>query len=79
MPEIIDHERTGLVFESGDAGDLARCLERLARDPALRERLAAAGKAEADARFSEEAHFRRLEAFLDTEDGGRKTEDAEKP
>ena len=79
VPEIIDHERTGLMFESGDAGDLARCLERLARDPALRGRLAAAGKAEADARFSEEAHFRRLEAFLDTGDGGRKTEDAEKP
>ncbi len=65
VPEIIDHGRTGLMFESGDAADLARCLERLA----------AAGRAEADARFSEEAHFRRLEALLDSEDGGQRAED----
>jgi len=64
VPEIIEHDRTGLMFTSGDAGDLASRLERLARDEALRRRLAAAGKAEADRRFSEEQHFARLDDLL---------------
>ena len=38
MPEVVGHERDGLLFESGDAGDLAHQLARLA-DPDLRGRL----------------------------------------
>ena len=36
-------ERTGLLFKRGDAADLARCLERLLDDDALRARMGAAG------------------------------------
>jgi len=60
VPEIITHEHTGLLVPPGDAGALADALQRLITEPGLRERLAAAGKTDADARFSEEAHFRDL-------------------
>ncbi|MHC5209702.1 MAG: glycosyltransferase family 4 protein [Planctomycetota bacterium] len=39
MAEAVEHGRTGLTFEAGDASALADALRRLADDPALRERL----------------------------------------
>ena len=40
---LIDHGREGLLFQPGDASDLARKLVRLLEDRGLRERLAATG------------------------------------
>jgi glycosyltransferase involved in cell wall biosynthesis len=37
--ELIEHETTGLLFESGDEKTLARCLDRLIADGALRNSL----------------------------------------
>lgn len=37
--DLVEHEATGLLFEPGDAGALTEALERLAADPALRQRL----------------------------------------
>lgn len=48
---IIDHERTGLMVECGDAEGLARCALRLVRDPDEARALAAAGRAELEARY----------------------------
>jgi glycosyltransferase involved in cell wall biosynthesis len=39
LPEIVQDERTGLLFDAGDVGALARALERLILDGALRQRL----------------------------------------
>lgn len=64
VPEIIDDERTGLLFAPGDSSALAAGLRRLVRDPALRERLARAGQADADARFDEARHFQALLAIF---------------
>lgn len=44
MAEAIEDGRTGLLFETGDVGSLASGLRRLADDPGLRERLAAAAR-----------------------------------
>ncbi len=60
VPEIIDHDRTGLLFRSQDASDLHRQLKRLCDDPALRQRLAVAGKDKADRVFDEQVHFAAL-------------------
>jgi len=59
-PELVIPGETGLLFESGDAGGLARALETLIRNPELRLRLAAQAAA-ASARFSVDAAARRAE------------------
>lgn len=42
--EIIDEEKTGLLFEAGDASGLAAAVSRLADDDALRSRVARGGR-----------------------------------
>jgi L-malate glycosyltransferase len=59
-PELVIPGETGLLFESGDAGGLARALETLIRNPELRLRLAAQAAA-ASARFSVGAAAQRAE------------------
>jgi glycosyltransferase involved in cell wall biosynthesis len=44
IPEVVVDEQTGLIAKDGDASDLARQIERLLTDPALRERTIAAGR-----------------------------------
>ncbi len=48
----VEHERTGLVFDDGDAGGLAKALLRVARDPALGAQLGRQAQAVARDRFS---------------------------
>ena len=57
IPEIIKHEKTGLLFESEDVSDLTKQLSKLVSDEEFCKKLA---KADADKRFSEEKHFERL-------------------
>jgi glycosyltransferase involved in cell wall biosynthesis len=45
IPEVVVDEHTGLIAKDGDAVDLARQIERLLTDPALRERTIANGRA----------------------------------
>jgi glycosyltransferase involved in cell wall biosynthesis len=44
IPELVEHERTGLLVPERDAGALAAALRRLYDDPDLRRRLGAAGR-----------------------------------
>ncbi|MDH5182024.1 MAG: glycosyltransferase family 4 protein [Gammaproteobacteria bacterium] len=60
VPEIIEHGKTGLLYEPGNADDLAQCVKQLIADPAMRRQLARAGKAYADRMFSEQAHYTSL-------------------
>ena len=60
VPEIIKHEKTGLLFESEDVTDLTKQLSKLVLDQDFCIKLAKAGKEEADKRFSEEKHFEKL-------------------
>lgn len=46
VPDVIDHERTGLMFTPGDLGDLTAQLRRLLVDPLLRAQLGRAARAE---------------------------------
>ncbi len=73
VPEIIEHEQSGLLFEPESAVSLASQLERLASDPALRQRLARAGRERAETMFSEARHVAHIEALLglDNPGGGR--------
>ncbi|UCE89778.1 MAG: glycosyltransferase family 4 protein [Pseudomonadota bacterium] len=64
VPEIIDHDRTGLLVTPGSAHDLAEKLRALYEDEGYRKRLAQAGKEKADRLFSTESHYAQLFAYL---------------
>ncbi len=61
VPEIIEHETSGLLFTSRDVSSLCEQLSRLYADPDFRHRIAAAGKARADKLFNQDEHFVKLE------------------
>lgn len=58
--EFVDHLSTGVLARSGDPAALADALEPLLRDPALRERLARAGRESFLADYTEAALQRRF-------------------
>jgi glycosyltransferase involved in cell wall biosynthesis len=64
LDEIVREEREGLHFREGDAADLARVLERLADDPALRARLGAQARERVVERYSWARHCAQLEDVL---------------
>jgi glycosyltransferase involved in cell wall biosynthesis len=45
IPELIDHDRDGILVPAGSVDDLANAILRLARDPGLRHRFAEAARA----------------------------------
>jgi glycosyltransferase involved in cell wall biosynthesis len=51
IPELVEHERTGLLFTAGRWDQLEEGLARLISDPALRSRLGEAGRARVQAEF----------------------------
>jgi len=55
VPEIVEHEVTGLLAAAGDVGALAEGLRDLLGDPALRRRLGEAGRRVALRRFTASA------------------------
>jgi glycosyltransferase involved in cell wall biosynthesis len=54
IPEVIDHGRTGLLVKPHHPDELAAAIVRLLKDPALRARLGAAGRAHVETAFSVE-------------------------
>jgi glycosyltransferase involved in cell wall biosynthesis len=62
--EIVDDGVNGLLFPPGDAPALAECLARLHGDPALRARLARAGRQTVESRFDLTATVDRIEQLL---------------
>jgi colanic acid/amylovoran biosynthesis glycosyltransferase len=61
IPELVEHGVSGLTFPPGDWERLAQLLRELLADPALRERLAQAGRRRVEAEFLVE---RSLEPLL---------------
>jgi glycosyltransferase involved in cell wall biosynthesis len=51
IPEVIDHERNGLLVPIGDSNALAQALTRLIDDPALRRRLGEAARTDHAERY----------------------------
>lgn len=66
VPEIIEHDNTGLLFESGNANSLFEQIERLYIDPDFKYKLAQQGKKSADERFNNALHFNKLEQYLES-------------
>ncbi len=66
VPEIIEHETTGLLFKTKDADSLYQQLERLFLDPGFKEKLSIQGNKSADERFDNSSHFQQLEKHLES-------------
>ena len=62
--EIIDDEKNGLLFENGDADDLAEKIEKLYVDASFKDTLAKAARAKAEEKFSNAKQFVKLGKFL---------------
>jgi glycosyltransferase involved in cell wall biosynthesis len=63
VPEVIDHERNGLLVPVGDVEALAAALARLIDDTALRQRLGAAAARDHAERYEVSAYVRRMAAI----------------
>ena len=55
IPEVVESGISGLLVPAGDADALARGVEALIRDPALRASLGSAARGRARERFSADA------------------------
>ena len=64
IPEIIEHERTGLIVPPGVPDALARALLRLLREPELAQRLGAAARDRYEERYRPEVMTTRLESLF---------------
>lgn len=64
VPEIIDHKKTGLLFETQNSNSLYQQIERLYLDTDFKDNIAKQGKLSADQRFDNDMHFQKLEQHL---------------
>lgn len=64
LMEIIEHERTGLLFDNQNAENLAVQLERLILDPIYCSQLAKNGQESAKERFNEKEHYHKLAELM---------------
>jgi glycosyltransferase involved in cell wall biosynthesis len=65
IPELVDAGRTGLLFEPGQAADLADQIDTLWNDTQLSRQMGTQGRAKAEAQYGESAYYRRLAAIYD--------------
>jgi glycosyltransferase involved in cell wall biosynthesis len=64
VPELVDHERTGLLVAPGRGDQLATALARLVADPDLRARLGAQARRRVETDYDGARQVRALRAAL---------------
>jgi len=64
VPEIIEHENTGLLFETKNADSLYQQIEKYYLYPDFKIKMAQQGKESADKKFNNTTHFQQLEQHL---------------
>ncbi len=62
IPEVVEHEVTGLLVDPNDDAGLAAAMDRLVNDPALATRLGKVGRSISADRFGVDRHMQRLTA-----------------
>lgn len=60
VPEIIEHEKTGLLFESWNSDSLAESIKRIYNDEELRKKIGAAGQKKARREFNADAQYQKV-------------------
>lgn len=71
IPEVVEHQLTGLLVPPGDVAALADALSLVLDDPALRARLGEAGRRRVQQRFTIETMLTQLMAVYDELTAGR--------
>jgi glycosyltransferase involved in cell wall biosynthesis len=64
VPEIIEHQKTGLLFESGDETSLYQQIKTYYENSESKENIAIKGKEKADNIFNDDKHFQTLEHYM---------------
>ncbi len=64
LAEVVIHDQTGCLVPPDDPAALAAALRRLVRDPALRRRMGAAGRARYEAHFTSAAMAQAMESWV---------------
>jgi glycosyltransferase involved in cell wall biosynthesis len=64
IPDLVEHEQTGLLAPPGDAVALAHAIERLLRDPALRRRMVEQGRRRVEEEFELHRANQRLAEWI---------------
>ena len=72
MAELVDEGRTGLLFNAGDAADLAATVGRLLADPAALEKMRSAARREFEDKYTAAANYRQSMALYDRAIGARR-------
>jgi glycosyltransferase involved in cell wall biosynthesis len=70
IPEVVEHGETGLLVPPGDVAALARAIEALAVDRAMRHRMGAAARARCERRYSLASWSEGLERVLSGAEAG---------
>ncbi|KAB2911475.1 MAG: glycosyltransferase family 4 protein [Kofleriaceae bacterium] len=65
IPEVVHHEKSGLLFPRGDVASLASAMSRLLADPTLAGQLASNGRALTRRMFDGDAMVRAIEALYE--------------
>lgn len=60
IPEIVEHNKVGLIFEPGDVKTLTEHIKTLYQDVDLRTKLAKAARGKAEARYTQEVYYNNL-------------------
>ena len=60
IPEMIDHEKTGMLFTMGDAGRLAECIENLWSNKSVCRQMGHAARNKVEREYSSELHYEHL-------------------
>jgi glycosyltransferase involved in cell wall biosynthesis len=71
LAELVDEDRTGLLFEPGNAADLADRAGRLLGDPVVLARMRWAARQEYRAKYTAETNYKKLMAIYEEVRGRR--------
>lgn len=65
MPELIEHDATGFLFNAGDADSLGRLCEKLWNSPELAERFGRAARTKAEKEFEPQVHYEKMYSWYE--------------
>ncbi|HVL39425.1 MAG TPA: glycosyltransferase family 4 protein [Fimbriimonadaceae bacterium] len=72
LPELVQHKRTGLLFEKGNAEELAKCVRHLQEIPNLKEAIQDAAKRAHRSDYTVDAMASRIEEVYTSRPGARR-------